>query len=697
MSRGNGLGGRFRRDDAPTAAPSVPPEPVEELGPDPLRDEMLLYPDLREMADAVDRRDWPAVRAYIEHMPTADDRCWAAAQFAERSGADAVLRAALAADPSDDLAAALTGHRLIAAAWDVRGGGRASTVSQEQFDRFHDLLRQADATFQDVLARDPANLFAGTGRLTSGRGLQVGLGEVIRRYELLERHYPHLWAAQGPLLQQLVPKWGGDWPRAWEFAVRCAQAAPPGSPCAVQVVWYHLEQWIELADDAPAGSPQADRLAHPYFTQPQVHADLVRAAEASVLNPAYRRPRGWEGIDGAFAMCFALAGDLPRAAVHFAALDNRMAEAPWNYLPRRTLVYRQMRARALRVAGAPPSVLAAPEPPEPVPGPAPAQYRPAAHTVSVRARTDDLAGYDKAIKPNPDVLRAYAPLRELRRCTGALDWAGVVGVLAQLTPEELPRALQNLETVPEAEGLAAKAAADHPEDPTAVALLGALKGIRGWRLRGDGAETHVYMTQLREADALLGDVWAAAPGNPMAGIQRLSTGRGLQLPFGELKRRYDQLAVHHPHLYAAQYLLLLSELPRWTGTWERAFRWARRCAADSPAGSACATGLAEVHIARWSALENDGVGYFLQPEVRLELERAADHSVLNPSYVRRVGWVEWHSAFALALSLGESYERAERLFDDLDNILAGAWVDNFTDPAREFYRWRTRARRELAG
>src|SRR4051794_1911088 len=64
-------------------------------------------------------------------------------------------------------AVALLAETLVKAAWEVRGGGRAETVSQESFATFHRILDEADEVGYQALELDPAHSAAGVARLAS--------------------------------------------------------------------------------------------------------------------------------------------------------------------------------------------------------------------------------------------------------------------------------------------------------------------------------------------------------------------------------------------------------------------------------------------------------------------------------------------------------------------------------------------------
>lgn len=281
-----------------------------------ITDPWEVYPELQPLRSALSAADWRAVRALLLRWEDPDEQAMAVCRLVNWPGSETMLARAVAADPEDTAAKALLGARTLIMGWDVRGGGRASTVSREQFDVFHDHVQRADVMFREVLARDPGNVCALEWRITAARALSMGQSETMRRWSQLAAHRPHMLAGQQQTLQGLLPKWGGSWERAWDFAVGCARSAPPGAPNPVLVADYHLERWLEESDEAYLA-------AHRH--------DLAYAADYSVLHPDYRPRLGWVGVHNMFAMALGKAGEFDRAAKVFDRLENRVSEHPWGY------------------------------------------------------------------------------------------------------------------------------------------------------------------------------------------------------------------------------------------------------------------------------------------------------------------------------------------------------------------------------
>ena len=108
--------------------------------------------------------------------------------------------------------------------------------------------------------------------------------------------------------------------------------------------------------------------------------------------------------------------------------------------------------------------------------------------------------------------------------------------------------------IPGIEKMLRKVLADDPDSRLAAALLGGRIVEQGWEIRGGGWAKDVkpsaweaFFEHLVRAEAIFLDVLARDPADLEAGIFRLYSGRGNQAGIGEIMRRYEQLAAHHPH------------------------------------------------------------------------------------------------------------------------------------------------------
>ncbi|MGC4819627.1 hypothetical protein [Micromonospora sp. DT63] len=290
--------------------------------PAPTFDAAAAYPEVNDLRKALDAADWPAVRAVFADRDPAFHTLLVR-EAGDHAASAAFLHRVYDDDNTDRLAGTLHGTHLICDGWRIRSSYRAQHVSRSQFEQFHEHLRRAEQVLIDVTARYPDDAAAWTQRITIARGLQLGQNEARRRYDRLAQQHPHHAPAQAALLQQLCPKWSGDWDRAFAFARECAQAAPAGAPNAVLVAEAHLERWLDF---------DTDRERTAYVRSAPVVDEVMQAGQRSVLHPDFVDRPGWVWIRSTFALMFSLTEQWPAAASQFTALGNLGTEYPWAYV-----------------------------------------------------------------------------------------------------------------------------------------------------------------------------------------------------------------------------------------------------------------------------------------------------------------------------------------------------------------------------
>ncbi|MFC5925794.1 hypothetical protein [Micromonospora vulcania] len=290
--------------------------------PAPTFDAGVAYPEVNDLRKALTAADWPAVQAVFADRDH-DDRTKLVGMAGDQEGTEPFLRQVYDADPADALAGTLLGNSLVRTGWRIRSAARAQNVSREQFDHFHDHLRRAEQVLIDVTARHPDDAAAWTQRVTIARGLELGQAEARRRYDRLAHQHPHHLPAQASLLQQLCPKWSGDWDRMFAFARERAQAAPEGAPNAVLVAEAHMERWLDF---------DSDRESADYLHSASVVDEIMRAGQRSVLHPDYVDRADWVWVRSTFAVMFSLIEQWPAAARQFTALGNLGTTSPWGYV-----------------------------------------------------------------------------------------------------------------------------------------------------------------------------------------------------------------------------------------------------------------------------------------------------------------------------------------------------------------------------
>jgi hypothetical protein len=298
-------------------------------------------PEFCTVRDAIRTGDWPSAQEALLALPP-DEMGYALEMLADVDGVEQLLEAAVEQEPGSACARTALARRYIAIAWQVRSGARAENVSREQFEGFRSWLVPAEQQLVEACAVDGRFAPAWAARVHTARALEVGPAEARRRFDRVRAISPNDYPAQVHMLEYVLPKWAGSDAEARAFAEESASEAPPGSHSGALIAIYHLERWLELDGGDPGAA---------YMTDAAVVDDLVLAAERSVRHADYAG--GPIGIQAhsAFAMAFWLASQPDEAAVHFAALDSRATEFPWQYAFDEPEGVADVRARVQRSAG----------------------------------------------------------------------------------------------------------------------------------------------------------------------------------------------------------------------------------------------------------------------------------------------------------------------------------------------------------
>lgn len=305
--------------------------------------------------------------------------------------------------------------------------------------------------------------------------------------------------------------------------------------------------------------------------------------------------------------------------------------------------------------------------------------------------------------PSSDIADAFPEVRGWRLAARAGD-VGTLEKIYRELPDEASRsfAVSTFAAAANVEELGRAAAA--PAATVFTQLLYAAGLVHaGWEIRSAKRARYVSQEQfaafhdhLRRAEQILIDVTAREPEHSAAWRQRLVTARGLELGQSEARRRYQRNAAYHPDHIGCEMQLLQQLCPKWGGSWEAAFGFARERAATAPEGSPSAVLVAEAHLEQWMD-DKDARGRIRQPDVQSEIADAAHRSVLSPHYRRDYAWVTAHSTFALAFSLGGNDAAAAPHYAALGDVYSEHPWGYVPEPAASFLAYRKAAAKAAGG
>ncbi|WP_433055313.1 hypothetical protein [Dactylosporangium sp. CS-033363] len=253
----------------------------------------------------------------------------------------------------------------------------------------------------------------------------------------------------------------------------------------------------------------------------------------------------------------------------------------------------------------------------------------------------------------------FPELGELRRAALRRDWPAIAAQFAGWQDwDDHEYATRLVADTADTEGfLGAEAERERQtRDGTLARTLFAARLISaGWDVRTGARANNVSDAQfatfhdyLRRAEQVLIEVTAEQPGNATAWSQRIKTNRGLQLGLAEARRRYDRLSRYVPHVYVAQANVVQQFCPKWGGSVEKVHAFGLECMRAAPLGSLAPLALLETHFE--IAFERDA-SHWRRPDVRAEIEEAADRSVRHPAFrTRGYRALTAYNHFALAFS-----------------------------------------------
>jgi hypothetical protein len=268
--------------------------------------------------------------------------------------------------------------------------------------------------------------------------------------------------------------------------------------------------------------------------------------------------------------------------------------------------------------------------------------------------------------PSFDTAAPFPEVKQWRAAITAGDWPALATLFAALPDADSRNfAVRAIGKTKGSEAFLGNAAGTG--DTLALLLLASRYIEMGWAARGSrpGKNTRRgqfarFHEHLTEAERLLVEVTGREPDNAPAWDLRIANARGLELGTAEALRRYQRLAARHPHHYPAQSQILQQLSPKWGGSWDQMYEFARECAAAAPAGTVNPVLVAEAHIERW--LNMPDVSHVTAPvrtaAARAELSEAAQRSVLHPAFRPGYRFYSAHSTFAMAFTVAGLYAKS---------------------------------------
>lgn len=226
------------------------------------------------------------------------------------------------------------GETIIREAWAIRGGGYASTVGGDRFKVFWSTLKNAYEPLQEAARLDPHDAVPWECQMWFALGMQLDRDESDEIWRQLVVRCPTLWMGHWARLQALCDKWQGSHEEMYAFARETVDRAPEGSLLPGILPLAHFEYWMREEDrllDAGKG-------AMALFKQELKLFGGQNLTEVKAADDKWRRGMRPHLYDigahhlfgGFYARCL---DEDDRARWHLSRVGNRVASAPWDYLP----------------------------------------------------------------------------------------------------------------------------------------------------------------------------------------------------------------------------------------------------------------------------------------------------------------------------------------------------------------------------
>ena len=224
------------------------------------------------------------------------------------------------ANPHSFYATIAYAHYFINYAWDARGDGLGSTVTEDmallffqRLDQAHSLLEHAKRLKPEHPEPYSLDIVIEKARPYYGRELIDDLNRIDKM---------HI-QGQCAIVNGLAQRWGGQKGEGLNYALELSANEPDGSPLHALIADAHIEVWMDFIENQLA--------AKNYFLRKEVKQDLLTAFEKTFPNQELRKDLDSLFILNIFAFCFYLAKLDSKAKTILTFLRGKSSEYPWFY------------------------------------------------------------------------------------------------------------------------------------------------------------------------------------------------------------------------------------------------------------------------------------------------------------------------------------------------------------------------------
>jgi len=230
----------------------------------------------------------------------------------------------ICAHPQSAIANIVSGFQYINWAWEARGGGVASTVTERGIELFYERLDLAKENFE--LAIKTENKFADPyiGLITIAMGTGFEREHLWDYFVKAMVHCKDHYQAHVSMINALAEKWGGNENEMFSVANQGTNSAENNNALAAVIAEAYIEKWLYLL------MCDMDEEAEVYFRDKDIRQKLTNSYNKIKLCSL-------EKIDNvqalnSLAFCFYMSGLNSQAKEVIEKLEGRFVEHPWQYL-----------------------------------------------------------------------------------------------------------------------------------------------------------------------------------------------------------------------------------------------------------------------------------------------------------------------------------------------------------------------------
>jgi hypothetical protein len=253
----------------------------------------------------------------------------------QREDREGLLRGSLVGvhDPTDwarsegsYLSLLALGSHFLAQAWEDRGAGRATEVSDSVWQRTEVLSEQALDVFQDAHLRNPQDPTALSFMMGAAPFGLVSRQDLKALHDRAVELDPTNFRARANYVFHMAQKWGGSHQGAHDYVRSLQRDLPAGSTARGLLAEAHVENWFYHV-----AFERDDRAAETYFRNEVVRAEVRQAAYSSVLHPSHVRTSRSPSVMTWLLFCAWKCDDGNLVRDLLVAIGDEFIEHPWPY------------------------------------------------------------------------------------------------------------------------------------------------------------------------------------------------------------------------------------------------------------------------------------------------------------------------------------------------------------------------------